>query len=348
MRVGVLKPDHLGDLVLAAPAVSALLRRFGEIKLLVHPKNVGLAGVLFPGTRSIPFPLPHLDKERGEDVYQEERLRTLRDEVDMLICLRWDVPSDRMLTVADIEYHIPGPAVGEQHVAAENRDLVMPFTGPYEIVSSYAFPGLKLVEQRPSAVDAVAFCISAGFHLNVWPLCHWLGLAERLHHHGTRIVLMGGPDELGKLFALRGAIEKSLGYRPQTIAGGRDFADTLRRLQESVDLVIATDSGTAHLASLARPVVSLFGGSPWWRFAPLGRFNMVLSQRVHCSPCIQFHRVAVNTCHTQECLSQLTPDQVYACLTAYLTGLDLYKETHLNGVWMAQAPWLGRRTRAAA
>jgi heptosyltransferase-2 len=292
--------------------------------------------------------LPHLDKDRGADAYQEQRLKTLRDEVDLLICLRWDVPSDRLLTISDIEYHIPGPAVGEQHVTAEHRDLVMPFTRPYEIVSSYVFPGLTPAVQRPSSFGAVALCISAGFHLNAWPLCHWLSLAERLHNHRTKIVLLGGPDELGKLFALGVAIEKSLGYRPRTIAGGRDFGATLRQLHEVADLAIATDSGTAHLAALAVPVVSLFGGSPWNRFAPLGRFNAVLSRRLLCSPCMQFHRIAVNTCHTQECLSRLTPDQVYSCLTAYLAGIDLTRDVLLNGVWMAQAPWLANRRRAAA
>jgi ADP-heptose:LPS heptosyltransferase len=67
-----------------------------------------------------------------------------------------------------------------------------------------------------------------------------------------------------------------LGYRPPVIIGGDNFASTLHRLQRLVDLVVATDSGTAHLAALVRPVISLFGGSPWQRFAPLGRFNAVL------------------------------------------------------------------------
>ena len=43
MRVAVLKPDHLGDLVLAAPAIAALQRRFDELTLLCHPESAGLA-----------------------------------------------------------------------------------------------------------------------------------------------------------------------------------------------------------------------------------------------------------------------------------------------------------------
>src|SRR5439155_10216318 len=122
---------------------------------------------------------------------------------------------------------------------------------------------------------------------------------------GTEVILVGGPAEAGRLLLLRQALQQSLGYQPRSIAGSDDFQITLERLADEVDLVIATDSGTAHLAALVRPVVSLFGGSPWRRFAPLGEFNMVLCRRYWCSPCIQFNRAVVNTCHTQECLSNL-------------------------------------------
>jgi heptosyltransferase-2 len=185
----------------------------------------------------------------------------------------------------------------------------------------------------------VGLCISAGFRLNTWPLCHWVKLAERLHQHHTRIVLIGGPEEAPRLQVLSQALEPILGECPDKIIGSADFGTTLRRMHELTDLIVATDSGTAHLAALVRPVVSLFGGSPWRRFAPLGRNNAILTRRYPCSPCRQFDRVAVNTCHTQECLTNLTPEQVYNCLTAYLSGLDVSCGTLINGVWMTQAPW---------
>src|SRR5205807_3625323 len=156
---------------------------------------------------------------------------------------------------------------------------------------------------------------------------------------GTQIVLIGGPAEVSRLRILGEALCDALGYQPRSIIGGNDFQAILQHIGSEVDLVVATDSGTAHLAALVRPVVSLFGGSPWRRFAPIGKFNMVLSRRLGCSPCMQFNRAIVNTCHTQECLSNLFPEQVYACLTAYLAGVDLSQEAQLDGVWMSQAPW---------
>ena len=338
MRVGVLKPDHLGDLILAAPAIAALGRRFNDLTLLCHPKNLGLARHLFPDLRICPMQLPHLDKERSRPMQAADRLRVLR-EIDLLIGLRWDGQCERQLMIPDIEYHTPGPADINVHVAVQHRALVAPFTGDYDILESYEYSSASGSIERPRHLGAVGLCISAGFRLNAWPLNHWLGLAERLHRHGAKIVLIGGPAECSRLRILKQALLQALGYAPRVIVGSNDFAATLEEIADQVDLVVATDSGTAHLAALVRPVVSLFGGSPWRRFAPLGRNNLILCRRVPCSPCIQFNRTLINTCHTQECLSNLTPEQVYVCLTAYLAGLDVPGMTHLNGVWLARSPW---------
>src|SRR5262249_17062638 len=106
-----------------------------------------------------------------------------------------------------------------------------------------------------------------------------------------------------------------------------------------VDLVVATDSGTAHLAALVCPVVSLFGGSPWRRYAPLGPFNAVVSRNEACSPCVQFDRSRLNTCHTQEGLTNCMPGRAEACRLAYLGGIEAKRPRQIGGVWMAQAPW---------
>jgi ADP-heptose:LPS heptosyltransferase len=341
VRVGVLKPDHLGDMVLAAPAIAALRRRFSDLTLFCHPKNLLLADHLFPGLRALPLYLPHLDKEYRADTTARQRVDLLRQEVDLVICLRWDGQIDHLLMVPEVEFYTPGPVRPTSHVSVDQRELVAPFTGRYDILDSYVYPAVPRLEKRPARFPRVGLCISAGFRLNSWPLSHWLDLAQRLHQHGSHIALVGGPAEAGRLRILEEALADSLGYHPPVIQGSSDFGTTLRQLHDLVDLVVATDSGTAHLAALVRPVVSLFGGSPWQKFAPLGRFNAVLSRRYHCSPCRQFNRVEANTCHTQECLTNLLPEQVFACLLAYLEGQDFSRGAFLNGVWITQAPWSG-------
>jgi heptosyltransferase-2 len=339
VKVGILKPDHLGDLVLAAPAIAALRRRFADLVLFCHPKNVGLAGHLFPGLETRPVLLPHLDKDRAADAASFTRARKALAEADLLICLRWDGPIQTLTRALDVECRAFGMVSNDTHVTVEHRLVVYPFTDHYDILTSYRYPGPAQSDERPRALRAVGLCISAGFHLNAWPLSHWLDLAKCLDRRDAEVVLLGGPAEALRLRVLGDAIADALGYQPRTIVGGGDFGATLRTLAEAVDLLIATDSGTAHLAALARPVVSLFGGSPWRRFAPLGRFNLVLSRRYPCSPCWQFLRNAANLCHTQECLLNLFPEQVDECLGVYLSGADLRTPTQVDGVWLAQAPW---------
>jgi ADP-heptose:LPS heptosyltransferase len=339
VRVGILKPDHLGDMVLAAPAIAALRRRFADATLFCHPRNTPLAQHLFPGLRTCALHLPHLDKEHGHDHNPAQRLRLLRDQVDLLICLRWDGQCERLLSIPEVEHHRPGPAVTLRHTAAEHRALVRPFTDPYEILDSYVYPGCPQLTQRPAQVSRVGLCLSAGFRLNAWPVAHWLDLALRLSGHGLQPVLLGGPAEQGRLRILADGLAAAGQSRPRIIVGTNDFGATLQEIADAVDLVVATDSGTAHLAALVRPVVSLFGGSPWQRFAPLGRHNLILSRRFPCSPCKQFNRVELNTCHTQGCLTNLSPEQVERCLTAYLAGVDFTQEVQLEGVWISQAPW---------
>src|SRR5437879_5500580 len=89
MRVGILKPDHLGDMVLAAPAIGALRRRYPDAVLFCHPRTQALAEHLFPGLRCEPISLPHLDKDRRLP-REQNPLHRLAGAVDLLFSLRWD------------------------------------------------------------------------------------------------------------------------------------------------------------------------------------------------------------------------------------------------------------------
>jgi heptosyltransferase-2 len=339
VKVGILKPDHLGDLVLASPAIAALRRRFTDLTLFCHPKSIGLAEHLFPGLPARPVLFPHLDKDRTSDRGASWRLRAaLWGQVDLLICLRWDEHIQCLVAGLDCDCRGGGGASIDTHVAVEHRRVVFPYTDGYDVLTSYLYLGCPS-PARPARLGAVGLCIAAGFHLNTWPLCHWLDLATRLHRQGITTVVLGGPAEATRLHVLATAIHERLGYHPRVLTGGRDFGGFLRAVAEAVDLVVATDSGTAHLAALVRPVVSLFGGSPWRRFAPLGRDNVVLSRHYPCSPCSQFVRDRVNLCHTQECLVNLLPRQVHACLNVYWEGGDRSGSLPVDGVWMTRAPW---------
>ena len=322
-------------MVLAAPAIAALQRRFPESVLLCHPRTLPLALHLFPALRCRAIAFPHLDKQRRLPC-EDNPLLDIAGEFELLISLRWDAALGRLVDESDLEYHASGEENFDTHVAVEQRRVVAPFTGHYDLLSSFRYISLP---RKSNAACVIGLCISAGHPLNAWPLNHWLELGRRLHERALRLTLLGGPDERVRLRVLSSALAEDIGYAPPRIVGGPDFAAFLQTVANETDLVIATDSGTAHLASLVRPTISLFGGSPWRRYAPLGRNNIVLSRREHCSPCRQFDRNTISTCHSQECLVNLLPGDVICCLERYLsddlpTGL-----TREGKVWMLRAPW---------
>jgi heptosyltransferase-2 len=336
MKVAVLKPDHLGDLVLAAPALAALQRQFADVTLLCHPDSAALARHLFPGLALRPVLLPHLDRTRHLDLGARP-LAALGGRFDLLICLRWDEYLKAQLDDPGLSYHAAATDCLDVHVTVEQREVIAPWTGPYDLLTSYRYTSQPpLTRKRPGSVG---LCIAAGHSLNAWPLNHWLELAQRLQRRGLSIVLIGGPAETTRLRVLAEAMAISKNRSPRVLLGDSDFARFLRDLAESVDLVIASDSGTAHLASLVRPVLSLFGGSPWRRFAPLGPDNAVISRQLPCSPCPQFDRTLLNTCQSRECLVNLSPEQVEACLDSYRAGKASVRPQLVHGAWLARSPW---------
>jgi heptosyltransferase-2 len=338
VRIGILKPDHFGDLILAAPALAALQRLFNDLVLLCNPNTVKLAAHLFPELPRKPILFPHLDKERQLSL-SARPLSACRDQFDLLVCLRWDSYLGPHIEGAGIPTYCSGLDVLDLHVAIEHYQTVCILTDPYDPLTSYEYPFCSKPQSRPKALNVAGLCISAGYALNAWPLNHWLGLAERLGRVGVRVILIGGPCERSRLHILADAVQSSLNYKPAILVGGDDYSDFVNKAADQVDVVVATDSGTAHLLSLACPIISLFGGSPWRRFAPLGAHNAVICRHLPCSPCRQFDRRSINLCQTQECLTNLLPECVMGCLDAYLGKVDFHEPFNFKDVWATQAPW---------
>ena len=170
MKVAVLKPDHLGDFVLAAPALAALQRRFNDLTLLCHPDTVPLARHLFPNLILNPLLLPHLDRERRVQM-SARPLDAIRDAFDLIICLRWDACIKAHLDDAGINYQSSEQDILDVHVAIEQHDAIAAWTGNYDVATSYIYNSPPTLPRR---LRSVGLCISAGFPLNAWPLNHWL------------------------------------------------------------------------------------------------------------------------------------------------------------------------------
>lgn len=297
-RVAVVKPDHLGDLVLAAPAIRAVERHFGGVTLFVAGPSRTLANFLFPSAALHAADLPHLARRPVEAPL---RLAAELSTFDLVLWLRDDPPIRRLAAQvrADQDF-ATGNAVTHETVA--HRRMLARHCPGY---SRSALFGPQPI-RWPASIRSAGLCVSAGFPANRWPSINWLRLGAILAQRHIAVSLIGGPVEQAEL-ALLSKCFASLGMPHRTIAGTPDFAALLDAIAE-IDVVIATDGGTAHLCSLTKPVLSLFGASPWRRYAPFGRDNIVVTRELACAPCVQFDTEFINACMTRECLGALEPE----------------------------------------
>jgi heptosyltransferase-2 len=108
-------------------------------------------------------------------------------------------------------------------------------------------------------------------------------LARRLDRREARVVLLGPRDDT----ATAETIVEAMGVGATGVASlvGRDRAGTLPALLSELDVVVAGDTGVAHLAAaLGTPVVTLFGPTDPALSAPRGP-GLFLRHAVPCSPC---------------------------------------------------------------
>ena len=158
----------------------------------------------------------------------------------------------------------------------------------------------------PDAIRKLGLCIGSAFPTNRWPNIIWLQLASILLQSGLDLVLIAGPGEKRDVTLLSRTLREGF---TRIVIGGTDFRAFLDEI-EDIDLIIATDGGSAHICSLRKPMLSIFGSSPWRRYAPFGRENVVLTRDLGCSPCCNFSMEEVNGCMTRECIVGLEPELV--------------------------------------
>ena len=316
MKVNIIKPDHLGDLVLSSPAIRVLLEKFPDSTLWVSPDTYPLAKFLFENAsdiRTVMF--PHLSKMGNSDRESIQKLsRSIGSSDAVNVFLRRDGP------ILEFVAEIRSRSVMIQddnllHQSLLDRNALIPLIGNYSR-SKYFF---KKIRHFPTdgRLKRVGLVPGAGFTTNTWPESYWARFASLLILSGIEVYLIGAEDIIPRLRL----ISDGLGGRIPIVHCDNAF-NWLNEVGE-MDLIVAVDGGTAHLCSLVTPVMSLFGPSPWKRFAPFGVDNVLLTRNVFCAPCPQFTRYSVNGCLYRHCLFEIFPDDVFAIFELLCYGKAL-------------------------
>jgi ADP-heptose:LPS heptosyltransferase len=299
-RVLVARQDNLGDVLLAGPCVRAVAARASHVTLLTGPHGRA-AGELLPGVDDLitwtapwidPEPPPVTAADTGEFValvrsrsfdralvltsfHQSPLPLALllrqagvpwigaisEDYPGSLLDLRHRVDGDppeavRMLSLAEAAgYPLPPDDHGAPALRRPLPDVArLTGGGPYVVVH----PGASVPARQPS------------------PACSHR-IVRALAAEGHRVLVTGAPSERHLTQVVAGTSAVHL--------GGRTSLAELAAVLSGAQVVVAPNTGPAHLAAAAgTPVVSLFAPVvPSARWAPYGVPAVVLGdQRAPC------------------------------------------------------------------
>ena len=310
MRILIIKPSALGDVVHALPTINRIRQRFPDahIAWLV---NDALASLLKHSpiiNEVIPFPR-HQYAELPALVH---RLRQYR--FDIVIDLQGLLRSGLMsrLTRAPRRIGLSDAREGARFFYNEIVDVPRAHAVDRYLLAarhlgceagSIEFP--LGVSAQIKSEGLIAVNPSARWETKLWGNDKFAELVRRLPRE--RVVLTGSSGE-------RDTIER-IAQGSRNLAGQTDLFQ-LAELYRRCAVVITNDSGPMHIAAaVGTPVVGIFGPTDPALTGPYGKQHVVLRAGIPCSPCFKGH--CVNPV-LMECMKLITVEQVLAAAKPFL------------------------------
>jgi ADP-heptose:LPS heptosyltransferase len=343
----IMKPDGIGDFILAMSAIRLVLQHHGEqnCALLIAPAVEELARLEFP--RALRIVIPAFPRhKRAFTEWRWVRRRLANVTCGSLVCLRhqrWDyhelmlswIRSERKFVLDDTQ--AAAWTVGRSSFRYECEGRIA-FTEPAAIIPATA-TGRDCRELRmhrrllagvlgeaPAVVDILPrfaqLPLTAAANITlVAPLTGAqikdmpVELLEQIVRRGElpvgkQILLTGSPDQAMRLEVFRIALNRA-GRTDVHVETATSIINFVRRVA-SADLVLTADTAAAHVATaLDRPTVVVIGGGHYGQFGPWyqsGR-QIWLTVPMDCFGC------GWRCIHPEPyCLTRITPEQVFAAI----------------------------------
>jgi len=298
-RVLVRCPNWLGDTVMAIPTLRALRAALPAAELWCAGRWVEPVLEAEPGlARRIAYPGPWRHRLR-----LARQLRAASLDLAVLLPNSFEAALTAWLAGARrrVGYAADGrtplltdpvaPSAARLHQVEEYLALLRPLG----IAMPAVPPTLAVTESRRAEARQLlaavgvrpgerAVAIQLGAALGpskLWPTDRLAGLATRLGGESIPVVFLGD----SRAAPLMMAIEAALPSPPRSLVG-RDSPALLPALLAGFAVVVAPDSGPAHVAAaVGVPVVALFGPTDPRLTRPMGEGHAVLWQRPPCAPC---------------------------------------------------------------
>jgi ADP-heptose:LPS heptosyltransferase len=353
-KVLLLRPDHIGDVLLTAPAVALMRSSLPNARLtyVVGPWSSEAArnGPTVDEVRTLAYPgFTRRAKRTPAAPYAlllREAQRLRREHYDLAVVFRPDhwwgallslvagvpvraggaVPETvPLLTHAyspDCAEHAADRALGIARLALE---AVGSPVSPTRVVRQF-----EVSDAARSDADAfwrghalagrrvVAIHPSAGAPLKSWPVASWSRLADALLERQFAIVLVGAPDDQ----PLLSAIGASMSGPGAVMACGQSLSVSAALYQRCA-LAITVDSGAGHLAAaVGAPTVRLYGPAPPSIYGPWPSLvvqRVLVTSKLGCAPCGDLESPPCGARELPACMLALSVDDVLNSVSAELS-----------------------------
>jgi ADP-heptose:LPS heptosyltransferase len=337
VKVLVVRPDGMGDVLLTGPAVRAVAASGADVTFLAGPHGSAAAALLPGVNRVLEWRAPWIDPEPGAfDPRQVrslvERVRQLSPAAAVVFTSFHQSPLPMALAlrlagvprIAAISEDYPGSLLDVRHaptgdIPEAERNLSLARAAGFELPPGDA-GRLAVTPARPEsralAGDApyVVLHASASVPARAPSAARTAAIAAALAAAGHRLVVTGSPAESALTAEICRAAATGQGTGPVDL-GGRTSLPALAAVLAGADVAVAPNTGAAHLAAaVGTPVVSLFAPVvPAARWAPYGVPAIVLGHQD--APCAGT-RARACPVPGHPCLDLIDPADVAAAVAA--------------------------------
>ncbi len=326
-RILIYKLDHLGDVLLATPALRAIRNRFpgaeiriviGEWSRSVLENNPNIDGVVIYNSKEFaraPYKAHRLsDLKRTLGSWKPDLVIGLRDDWQTL----WHAAFSGARLINRGLVHLREWIDRKQQHRPSSHELerlwaiIAPLGITPEPVERLEYV-ISEAERKMAAEVTLAHGIESPFaivqagtsiQLKEWSLERFAEAARHIAaQHGMQIVLIGSPEEVERSAMLAALIPD---LDPVDITGKLSLRGTAA-LMERAELYLGSDGGAMHVASaVGLPTVGLFGPGSYHIFRPVGRHAAAISHLFPCSPCRMTSCVRPN----DTCMQAITIEEV--------------------------------------
>jgi ADP-heptose:LPS heptosyltransferase len=347
-RVLLIRPDHIGDVLLTSPAVALIGASLPgvEFTYLVGPWSADLArhGPLGDTVCSLEFPgftrrpkggllqpyvlLWHAARQLRDRRHQAAIVFRPDHWWGALLALAAGIPLrigyDRPETRPLLSHAIAAPEglhAAEQALALARAAIAALGGAPLESVDERPvfrlLPGEEAVAELffarhgLGARPLVALQPSAGAPLKSWPAERWAAVADGLTRGGADVLLSGGPAD-GSMLA---EVQAHMAKPPAAVLCGQPLgvvAAVLRRCA----LACGPDGGALHLAAaVGVPTVRLYGPAPpevFGPWPPRTDQRVLTTRSLACVPCGHLADPPCGASRLPACMVALTVEEVLA------------------------------------